>query len=712
MLCAIQRRRRLLSNTWTIRQRIDLDSGYVQPRILPTALMMQGDKNAHTWEIAVFRHGQAVELAGTVRGYFQRGGGASESYVPVDGTLSGNVASVRLKSECYAKPGPLLCVMRLSSPDATETVTLGTMVARVEKEPSGAVVDPEHVVPDLETLLAQIAACEEATAGANAAAGAAGEAATAANSAAASVPAAINAQKGVANGICPLDAQGRVPGEYIGSIEAPKYGASGVGGSSPTLKRLWDAKGLVAAVGTDSATAVNDFDNLPPFNRRKFVGSVTVADGKTYVTPASWYGDADYAEDGSMGDYVAVRCYKTYYYQDMAAGIVGVSAYHQPGWSLHPLFFDEDGNELDYVDLPCYALALNTDGKAVSLPGLRNECGHWSGLWTSCRSYNGDAGAYASMMPIAVSHYETLLAMVEFATTNLQSIMAGFTSGRYAADAVDSVIDSTHIVVTATIGGYHRAGQNVYINTTYSEAAKASHAIQSIEPCDPDGTPNASGTHRLITLAPYPGAKDITTVTAPTINNRPYNTGACAGVLTPSGSPVSNSDGRYPCRYRWRENPWGNQMMTCQDLMDVRVEVAADTYKLQWYHLPKLDAYMGVAIANPSTAAALNDKGWVLLDTETPPDRYADGYIKEMTPDPDHPEIWIPTLTAGGSASTFFADYAYLVNSNVVRAVRVGGSWSYGSTAGPWSRIANSAPSIANANYGAGLYFSRRGCAA
>jgi hypothetical protein len=674
----------------------------------PGAVMFaqRGDANSRQLELVLKQwNGQLFEDIDTL------GCTASVTYAYRDATdtptTTDEMSTIRTDSGSFvttiptaplARKGEVQAQVRLYKGSGPTAQVLNSVVLSISVQES---ITPDGTFTDQATSQLAVVLTQVTTALANV------------NAAIAGIPAAINAQKGLANGICPLDAQGKIPGEYIGSIEAPKYGVSGVGGSSPTLKRLWDAKGLVAGVGTDSATAVNDFDNLAPFNRRKFVGNVTVADGKTYITPAAWHGDADYTEDGSIGDYVAVRCHKTYYYQDMAAGIVGVSAYPHTGWSLHPLFIDEDGNELEYVDLPCYALALDAQSRAVSLPGLRNECGHWAGLWTSCRSYKGDAGAYASMLPIAASHYETLLAMVEFATTHLQSVMAGFTSGSYTADTpIASVLDATHIVLTEAIGGNYRAGQNVYINTTYSDAVKASHTIDSIEPCNADGSANPSGTHRKVTLTPYPGAKDITTISAPTISNRPYNTGACEGVLTPSGSPGSNTDGKFPCRYRWRENPWGNHMMTCQDLMDVRVEVAADTFKLQWYYLPKLDAYMGLAIANPSTATALTDKGWVQLATETPPDRYVDGYIKAMTPDPDHPEIWIPTLTAGASASTFFADYAYLVTSNVVRAVRVGGNWNNGSRAGPWYRYADNAPSNARAYYGAGLYFSRRGCAA
>lgn len=44
------------------------------------------------------------------------------------------------------------------------------------------------------------------------------------------------------------------------------------------------------------------------------------------------------------------------------------------------------------------------------------------------------------------------------------------------------------------------------------------------------------------------------------------NTGATDGVITPSGSPVSNTDGKHACKYRGIENPWGNISQWCDGI--------------------------------------------------------------------------------------------------------------------------------------------------
>ena len=111
------------------------------------------------------------------------------------------------------------------------------------------------------------------------------------------------------------------------NVGAEKFGVSGVGGSSPTLTRLWDAAGLTVTPGTDQAAGASGFDNYAPFNRRKCVGSWTVENGKAVFTPQAYYGDADYTEDGTMGDYVAVDQPPVYWYEDIrlraASGLRG-----------------------------------------------------------------------------------------------------------------------------------------------------------------------------------------------------------------------------------------------------------------------------------------------------------------------------------------------------------------------------------------------------
>ena len=115
---------------------------------------------------------------------------------------------------------------------------------------------------------------------------------------------------------------------------------------------------LGAAVGFSKGA---DFDAFPMFGGRK---RCNVADDGTIV---AYYGDADYAEDGSMGQ-VMVYQPKFYYmtvpviYEKQETGLgyhlrkanYYVSSIPHVGFLLHPAFFDENGNEVDYILLSAF----------------------------------------------------------------------------------------------------------------------------------------------------------------------------------------------------------------------------------------------------------------------------------------------------------------------------------------------------------------------
>lgn len=520
-----------------------------------------------------------------------------------------------------------------------------------------------------------------------------------------------------------LDSNGKL--WAAGSAGVERFGVLGVGGSAAALTRLWDAAGLTATPGTDEAAGSSGFDNFAPFNRKKCVGSWSVVDSKAVFTPQAYYGDADYAEDGTMGDYVAVDQPPVYWYEDKANGIIAVSGNPASGWEPHPACVDKDGNVREHTYLPCYALALK-DSHAVSLPGYHNFFGCYKDNWDQAKTY-GDGSTlanYAIIEPSAVDHLEWLLQTIEFATQDMQTVMQGATSMPYNTNhKITAAPAANKVVLTAAIGDLFVVGQTIYIGADHSASPSSKGAayncITAIQKCDADGTLNESGTYRLIT---YDGTDRTESITADTtkIASRPWITGATQGyasgvsaVLGHTGSPVSNSDAKHPMLYRWRENTYGNQNMTCLDLMDVRVEVSTDVYKLQWYHNPDLQ-HLGAAKYYPSSTSKpdLTDlqteaNGWKLLGVETPSSSYANGYIKEESADDRYPHVRVPTLTKNGSATTYYADYAFLVNSTVVRAVRRRGAVADGRYYGPRYVYAISATSYANWYSGSGLFFTQ-----
>lgn len=146
-----------MANNWLIEQDIDLQRGAQAPQVWPNALMLCGDNNAHTWRVTVLDGGEAAQVTGSVTGYFVRPDGNT---VAVQGSMTGNVASVVLAQACYAQEGDVKAVLRLSVSTGAK-VTLAALILPVRNVLTDSIIDPGNVIPSLDDLLAQIASMEQ-----------------------------------------------------------------------------------------------------------------------------------------------------------------------------------------------------------------------------------------------------------------------------------------------------------------------------------------------------------------------------------------------------------------------------------------------------------------------------------------------------------------------------------------------------------------------
>ncbi len=140
-------------------------------------------------------------------------------------------------------------------------------------------------------------------------------------------------------------------------------------------------------------------------------------------------------------------------------------------------------------------------------------------------------------------------------------------------------------------------------------------------------------------------------------NSAATNTGATDSVITPSGSPESNADGKHACKYRGIENLWGNIFTWCDGISfsSDKVYVCTDPAS---YIAGKIDApyvYQG----NCSVG---------------------DGWIKKVEPLGRNPLIQYVTEIARSGNTTYFCDYTDVSSS----VLAVGGAWSDTRYAGLW----------------------------
>ena len=261
-----------------------------------------------------------------------------------------------------------------------------------------------------------------------------------------------------------------------------------------------------------------------------------------------------------------------------------------------------------------------------------------------CRTYAKNNGA--GYQQLDVSAYDVLrtLFLVEFATIDSQSIMQGFSTGRYTDTdlAVISKNSTNRIVVSNAVAAYYRVGQPISIGTTQGgNQIFYGRTIIAIETCDADNKSIVfDGT--LVNIA---------------VGNMLYNTGWKNGFSTAitakSGSIVAN-DGKYPCTYRGIESPWGDvwQWVDGVNINDNQCWVCKDA-----------ENYTSNVFAHP-----YEQLGYVNSN--------ANGSVTEMGYDVNLPFAEFPVLTGTNK----YKDYYY--QNSGQRVARVGGDWNYGSGAG------------------------------
>ena len=240
----------------------DLAQGVRMVRI--GRLFAQSDKEAHTIEIMVKDGAQAADLTGLSASCFLIR--SDDSTVNVTGTITGSTVTVTLNAACYEVPGHFSLIVKAYDTDHSTAVFWAD--GTVTRSTTDSLVDPEHVVPDLATLLAQIETIREATEAAEDAADAAEDAtdlatekagladtkagladtaATAANAAATSISGMTVAASGLATGTPPTATVSDVSGHKHIAFGIP----AGATGAVPNIQ-----VGTVTTVAPDVSASV------------------------------------------------------------------------------------------------------------------------------------------------------------------------------------------------------------------------------------------------------------------------------------------------------------------------------------------------------------------------------------------------------------------------------------------------------------------------
>lgn len=417
-----------------------------------------------------------------------------------------------------------------------------------------------------------------------------------------------------------------VPGLGSGAFGAgaAKYGVSWDKSSDPTLTRTDDSVGFTAEAGVDGTPVTNDFDSAEIYGD---ITEVVDGDGNKFVRIPKFY-----IEKVDQANFKSWRISKN-----------GGGTGYLP-WCFWNF---TTGQALDYVDVGKYP-------GSVSGGKLQSQSGEYPTINTNIvdfRTYAQANGAGYQQLDIHVVDMLQTLFYVEFATLHSQSIIAGFTTGRYnildVLTADTSPAGNTLVVANAT-GALYEIGQAISVGT--SPGGNERFYGRTITAIDVD-TPGAGST--TIT---FDGAA-VELFTNDILYNTGWKHGATDSIVASSGSLVSNSTGKHAMKYRGIENAWGNiwQFVDGVNINDNQawVEEDADNYASNLFASP----YAQLSYVNHN----------------------ANGYISAMGHDAGRPFAEFPTAVGGGS-TTYYADY-YYQNMNQ-RIALLGGSWTRGSLAG------------------------------
>lgn len=140
-------------------------------------------------------------------------------------------------------------------------------------------------------------------------------------------------------------------------------------------------------------------------------------------------------------------------------------------------------------------------------------------------------------------------------------------------------------------------------------------------------------------------------------NSSAISTGATDTVATPTGSPISNSDGKHACKYRGIENPWGNVYKWCD----------------------------GISFSGSSVYVCTVPTGYSAGKTTLPYEYYStrpssDGLVKTVAPLKEGSLIQYVTAV-GADESSYYCD----TSSQGENVLCCGGWWSNGVNAGLWA---------------------------
>jgi hypothetical protein len=423
------------------------------------------------------------------------------------------------------------------------------------------------------------------------------------------------------------------------------YGVSWDGGESPTLTRTDSSIGMTANVGVDMTPVSNDFDNADIF---KEMTDVTDSFGNVFVRIPKFYIEK-----------TAIGSARTWRISKRPFG----NAY------LPYCFRNATGAILPYVDVGKYNAGLSSGSALTSASGVYPLINK---NIVQFRDYAKVNGVHYHQHDVHTQDILQTLFIIEFANLNSQSIMQGWSAGRYVATDLAMLTETSvsKIALPNATAALYAVGQPIGIGSTQGgNQVCYGRNITSIGVNDDAGTGN-----RYVTFDGDP----VNIATGNYFYNVGWKSGFSSGILAKSGSIGSNSTGKFPCMYRGIENPWGNVWQFVDGININNNQAWITKYQ---------EDYASNLFASPYEQLSYISGS-------------ADGYISQMGHDSNLQFLDLP-IVASDANLKYYSDYYYQATGQ--RIAPVGGLWADGARAGLFCWSLGAASSSAGVSIGGRL---------
>ena len=438
--------------------------------------------------------------------------------------------------------------------------------------------------------------------------------------------------------------------------------------NSPIGIRKYDAENMIAQPSTDSVVGRNDFDNYSIFNGLTVNGYVNT-DGDFVVT----YFEGENGFSKTANDvYVLFGTSWLKIDIDSKGETTCITDVQRDGYFPMPGAVRPDKTIRPFIAMAKYYGSDGSDGKVASISG-KTAYYKSSSESGNITKFHSKGTQYCSTTIQDRFLIETLFQIV-FATRNSQSVMRGCTDYSYqytvakAESNVKRVIllesQANNFIIGSRVSVGDPGSQNWDRYYDYMHNLANRVVVTDIQNVSIDGT-----TYKAV----YVDCDSaFTTTTTTVISSMPWHTGACDNVLGTCGSPVSNTNGKFPFIFFGIE------------LMNGQYEVLGNAIYEQ-----DSSGNGKVAICYDCTKLATSiTSDYVRASYTIPGGNNAWKYVSELGFDKENPGVRM-AVKLNATDSTGFCDGNYMNNSAGLYEVLVAGFLDNSGLAGLWHRILN-----------------------